>query len=93
MQTEWILFFQTQLVEQDVTFLMSGAIIISMLLPCVPSLVAPYLGDILEIFIQMATYLVYKPGRECLNLLFDSMFTADNILIFIVMRIITHCNN
>lgn len=48
--------------EQDVVFLMSGAIILSMLLPCIPSLVAQYLGDILEIFIQMASFVVYKPA-------------------------------
>ena len=37
--------------------------IISMLLPCVPSLVAQYLGDILDIFVKMASFLVHKPGK------------------------------
>ena len=46
---------------------MSGAIILSMLLPCIPSLVAQYLGDILEIFIQMASFVVYKPGKNFLQ--------------------------
>eukprot|EP00794_Sanderia_malayensis_P016258 gene16258-17901_t len=48
--------------ETDVVFVMSGAVIIAMLLPCVPSLVAPYLGDILELFVRMTSFIVNKPG-------------------------------
>ena len=58
---------------------MSGAVIISMLLPCIPSLVAPYLGDILEIFIQMASFIVYKPGENPINIhTFYGVYNARN---------------
>ena len=55
-----ILFCQN---ESDVVVAMSGALILSTLLPCVPSSVADYLGDILEVFVRISSLILYKPGR------------------------------
>ena len=43
---------------------MSGIVVLTMLLPCVPALIGPHLGDMLEVFIHIASFLVTKAGMH-----------------------------
>ncbi len=80
-------YLKTLKMETDVTFVMGGAVIISMLLPCVPSLVAPHLGDILEIFVRMASFIIHKPGINKIKMPFWTSRPTTNLIHYQVGRL------
>ena len=49
--------------ETDVKILMSGVLIIAMLLPNMPYLMAPNLQDVFDIFTLLVSFNRKKPGK------------------------------
>ena len=49
--------------ETDVRILMSGVLIITMLLPNMPILIAPHLQDVFDIFSRLVAFKRRKPGE------------------------------
>ncbi|XP_071482013.1 hamartin-like, partial [Diadema antillarum] len=48
--------------DTDIPVLMCGVLMVTILLPMIPSQVGPFLHDICEIFARLATWNVHKPG-------------------------------
>ena len=46
--------------DQDIVFIMHGILILCSLIPCVPAIIGPHHGDILDVFVRTAGFLVNK---------------------------------
>ncbi|XP_057317194.1 hamartin-like [Hydractinia symbiolongicarpus] len=49
--------------ESDIVFIMSGIIILCTLIPCIPAIIRSYHGDILEVFVRTAGFILNKSGQ------------------------------